>query len=257
MFQEACRKNRQSIYFVVGSTAISSAQQTNDMGSGFMIAPGILATVRHLIHKQGNLNNPIHKDFHVIRAPLIGQTGNNFESAKFIGEDAVRDIALFEISNAKSSECITLEPNQVAIGTSCGSYGFPLSEPIQTPQGPSWLLIERFQGSNISSFHKHVYFNGNAPSDAYEIDSLMYNGSSGCPAFLTNSKVIGMQSQSFLGPSPSNSAKQPPSNFKGARKMKGGTPPQKVVVNDTRLAISILVPSMDIINFANDNGINI
>ena len=46
LFQEACRKNRESIYFVVGNT-----QQICDAGSGFMIAPGILATVRHLIHK--------------------------------------------------------------------------------------------------------------------------------------------------------------------------------------------------------------
>ena len=86
----------------------------------------------------------------------------------------------------------------------------------------------------------------------------MYNGSSGCPAFLTNSKVAGMQSQSFMGPSPLASAKQPMINLKGARKLKRGVVPshQKAVVNDTRLAISILVPSMDIINLAKDNGIN-
>jgi hypothetical protein len=257
MFQEACKKNRESIYCIVGSTPISNNQQVNDTGSAFMIAPGILATVRHLVHKESNVKNPIHKEFHVFRAPEIGQPGKNFESAKFIAEYAVSDIALLEISNPQSSDCIILEPNRVAIGTSCGSYGFPLAEPIQTPQGLSWRLIERFQGSNISSFHKHDFFSENVPSDAYEIDSLMYNGSSGCPAFLTNSKVVGMQSQSFLGPSLSASAKQPISNLKSARKVKGGAPPKKAVVNDTRLAISILVPSMDIITLARDNGINI
>jgi hypothetical protein len=257
MFQEACRNNRESIYFVVGSTQISGTQQITDSGSGFMIAPRILATVRHLVHKQSDIKNPVHKEFHVIRTPLIGQSGNNFESAKIIAEDAVSDIALLEISNPKSSDCLILEPNQVAIGTSCGSYGFPLAEFIQTPQEQSWRLIERFQGSNISSFHKHEFFKENGLSDAYEIDSLMYNGSSGCPTFLTNSKVIGMQSQSFLGPSPSDSAKKPISNLKGVRKVKGGAPPQKAVVTDTRLAISILVPSMDIIKLATDNGINI
>lgn len=257
MFEEACRKNRESIYFVDGSTQISSSQQTHDLGSGFMIAPGILATVRHLVHEHRKINNPVHKEFHVIRTPVIGQPGNNFESAKIIAEDALSDIALLEISKPKSSDCIFLESNLVGIGTSCGSYGFPLAQAIQTPQGVNWVLIERFQGSNISSFHKHTYFERNAPSDAYEIDSLMYNGSSGCPAFLTNSKVVGMQSQSFLGPSPSALVKQPTLHLKGARKIKGGAPPEKVDENDTRLAISILVPSVDIIKLANDNGIKI
>jgi hypothetical protein len=257
MFQEACRKNRESIYFVVGSTPISSTQQTHDLGSGFMVAPGILATVRHLVHKHGKINNPVHKEFHILRTPEIGQPGNNFKSAKIIAEDAVSDIALLEISNPNSSDCILLDSNLVGIGTSCGSYGFPLAQAIQTPQGVNWQLIERFQGSNISSFHKHAYFEGNAPSDAYEIDSLMYNGSSGCPAFLTNSKVVGMQSQSFLGPSPAASAKQPTLSLKGARKIKGGVPPKKVDENDTRLAISILVPSVDIIKLVKDNGIRI
>ena len=74
----------------------------------------------------------------------------------------------------------------------------------------------------------------------------MYNGSSGCPGFLANSHVIGMQSQSMLGNDAADNAR----NDK-AQQSKGGKKPN----THSQLAISMWVPSMEIIRFAQLNGI--
>jgi hypothetical protein len=236
MFKESCEKNREAIYGVRGFSQISKKEINNTLGSGFTIAPGILATVAHLVHVESNPQKPIHSNFEVIRSPDIGQ---NMESASFIAEDPIRDIALLKINTPRSTKFLTLEANRVPTGSSCGSLGFPLGEIDQTPQSVNISFIERFQGSYISAFHEE-----NRPSggiEVYEIDSLMYCGSSGCPGFLPNSNVIGMQSRSLLGKSVVAS---------GKRANKNAAP-------NTQLAISLWVPSMDIITFARNNGITV
>ena len=162
------------------------------------------------------------------------------ENATLIAEDPIRDIALLKINSPRSTKFLTLEYNQVPTGTSCGSLGFPLSEIIQNQNSIQFNLIQRFQGSYISSYRKNILPTGENVN-FYEIDSLMYSGSSGCPGFITNSNVIGMQSQSVLG--------------KGLVKIK--KPVSKNVTPDTQLAISLWVPSMDIITFAKNNKIQV
>ena len=70
----------------------------------------------------------------------------------------------------------------------------------------------------------------------YETDSLMYGGSSGCPGFLESGKVFGMHNRSVL------------------EAPKGG---QQGDTTGTRLAISMWVPSMDIIAFASAHGVKL
>jgi len=235
MFKEACKINRDSIYGVHGFSLISKNQINHSTGSGFTIAPGIVATVAHLVHVESNPLKPLHSKFEVIRSPDIGQS---MENATIIAEDPIKDIALLEITSPRSNKFLTLEPNKVPTGTSCGSLGFPLGGIIQTSKGDSFNLIERFQGSFISAFQQNIHPSGEK-FDLYEIDSLMYNGSSGCPGFLTNSNVIGMQSRSVLGNSPKISNKHS----------------SKKVAPDIQLSISLWVPSMDILKFAQHNGI--
>ena len=69
----------------------------------------------------------------------------------------------------------------------------------------------------------------------------MYNGSSGCPGFLTNSKVFGMHNKVAIAP-----PKEIPEASSNMRE-------QTV----TRLAISFWVTSMDIITIAKDHGLKI
>jgi hypothetical protein len=243
MFKEACQNNREAIYGIKVTSKISNTQLGHSTGSGYAIAPGIIATAGHLIPKATQYQTR----YEVIRSPDIGQ---QMEFASLISIDPNHDIALLKIDNPRSEKYLTLEENQVPIGTSCGSLGFPLS--IISESGPGKIqynLVERFQGSYISA-----YVDGLTPSGKvayyYEIDSLMYNGSSGCPGFLVNSKVIGMQSQSRLG--------QDAAAMENARsgKIKHGKGIKKPVTQ-SQLAISMWVPSMDILKFAREKGINI
>ena len=212
-----------------GYTQLRHKLVSNSTGSGFTIAPGMLITAAHLIHVENDFERPAHSNFEVIRSPDIGMT---LETTTLVAEDPVNDIALLKIVDPRSVEYLSLEHERMPTGTNCGSLGFPLSEVVTTPEGTRFNLIERFQGSFISSFIKRPSPRGDLV-DYYEVDTEMYTGSSGCPGFLIDSKVVGMQSQSIY----LNTTR------------KGN--------NSDQLAISLWVPSMNIIGFAKSNGIDV
>lgn len=232
MFASACAKNRESIYCVANRSIVKGSHFAS-LGSGFTIAPSILATAGHLLHLDNDVNKPRHQGFNVIRAPDVGQIP---EYASLIAEDPAHDIALLKINSPRSNEFLEMEPNQMPIGTTCGSLGFPFGRLERTQQEFLLRFGERFRGSYVSSFQEYPLENG-AIADFYEIDTIMCDGSSGCPIFLANCRVIGMQSHSPKG-------RSDPDTSKGCD-------------DNTRLSMSLLVPSMDIIRFARKTGINI
>lgn len=235
MFQKACSKIRNSVYGIIGTSQVDKKGITCSNGTAFMIAPSILVTAAHLIHVENDPQKAVHQTFEVIRAPDIGQ---KMEKANLIAEDSFRDVALLQIDNPRSSYCVTLEPSPVLIGTRCGSLGFPLATVNFAKTGKMFNLVERFQGANISAFVTPVNLLGQKHS-FYETDSLMYRGSSGCPGFLANSKVFSMHNKAVIE----------------SQKAKPNSPTNIQPQSETRLAISIWVPSIDIINFARDNEI--
>ena len=234
MFSKACPQIRDSIYGVLGSSQLGAKGMTGSNATAYMIAPGILSTAAHFVHVENNPSKPIHTKFEAIRAPDIGQ---KMEIVKLIAEDPARDIALLRINNPRSNICVSLEANIVPIGTSCGSYGFPLAEVVFAKTGKTFSLVERFQGANISAV---VPSPSSQQISYYETDSLMYKGSSGCPGFLANGNVFGMHIR-----------------VRVERPKESSSSPKQTGQAETRLAISIWVPSMDIINFAKSNGITV
>ncbi len=160
------------------------------MGTAFMVAPGVLCTVAHVLYQGGDFTAPRYTTFFVIKASEVGLPFQ-METCTFIGEDTIKDIALLRIENPRSKSCVALETSKVGRGTACGSLGFPLSN--ISPAGV-FELTERFQGAHISGYFP-VNLN-NWDSFYYETDSLMYPGSSGSPGFLINGKVYGMQKMS-------------------------------------------------------------
>jgi hypothetical protein len=232
MFSKACAQVRESIYGVLGNSQVGEKNINFTNATAFMIAPGVLATAAHFTHIGNDVSKPTHKKFEAIRAPDIGQ---RMEAVKLIAEEPTLDIALLRIDNPRSNICLSFETERVPRGTSCGSYGFPLAQIDIAKTGRKFNLVERFQGASISAFVA-------APSSQYpsfyETDSLMYGGSSGCPGFLTNGNVFGMHVRVRV-----EKPKETPST------------PKQTGQATTRLAISLWVSSMDIINFAKANGI--
>ena len=225
MFQESCARNRNAIYGVLGTTKLPDGKVNINNGTGFAISPGIIVTAAHLVHRDSSPDNPVHSEFAAIRAPDVGQS---FEIATLIAEDPLRDVALLRITNPRSLDYLDLESIRVPTGTLCGSLGFPFAFFEETPDKKlKYIGLDRFQGSHISSFVSEATPSGRSLA-FYETDSLMYPGSSGCPVFLTNSKVFGMQVRSRMETN-SNTT--------------------------TRAACSLLVPSVDIIAFARQQNV--
>jgi hypothetical protein len=236
MFAQACSEIRNAIYGVLGTSKAAVNRVNCTSATAFMISPGVLATAAHFVHVENDPSKPVHTVFEVIRAPDVGQ---RMENAQLIAQDSIRDLALLRIENPRSNACVTLEPQRISTGTSCGSLGFPLAQVIFSQTGKMFNLVERFQGASISAFLTSSDPSGRRLS-YYETDALMYKGSSGCPGFLQNANVFGMHIRSVV-----EAPKDPP--------LPTAAPAQPEI----RLAISIWVPSMDIHSFARDNGIRI
>ena len=236
MFSKACSQVRESLYGIVGSSQLDARRVNCTNATAFMIAPGVLSTAAHFVHVDNDPSKPIHTSFELIRVPDIGQ---NMETAQLIAEDSTRDIAFLRIDNPRSNICVSLEAKRVPTGTSCGSLGFPLANVVFTKTGKTFNLIERFQGASVSAFLTLTDPSGQQLL-YYETDALMYKGSSGCPGFVINGNVFGMHIKSVV--------EKPKGTSSSSKQM--GQP-------DTRLAISVWVPSTDIVNFAKARGITV
>jgi S1-C subfamily serine protease len=234
VFSQACAAMRPSIYGLMSVSPLGPTQAVATTGTAFMIAPGVLITAAHLLHAEGDVTRPLHTLFEAISGPDIGQ---KMERATLIAEDAQRDTALLRLDDARSASSVTLETSRIAIGTSCGSLGFPLAAIVSSATGPSLSLAERFQGASISAYHAHPNHTG-LRLDYYETDHAMYSGSSGCPGFLTAGKVFGMHVASVVVQGMATE-RLPSTN--------GGAPVD-------RLSISIWVAAGEIAAFANANG---
>jgi S1-C subfamily serine protease len=228
MFKQASSNIRESIYGVLCNSPLPGNQVNWGNGTAFMIAPGICVTAAHVLHVEGDRLKPIHKNIEVIRSPDIGK---QMTRARFIAEDKDRDLALIEIINPSNSSVVTLYNSKIESGTTCGSLGFPLATINMINNQAAFSIVERFQGSHISSFQRFAFPN-NVFLDMYETDAVVYGGSSGCPGFTPDGNVFGM----VIGTATETA--------------------NDSTANSARLSISRWVPSMDIIAFAKANGVN-
>lgn len=223
MFQQAVKNNREAIYGILCHTTRGTERQAGT-ASGFMIAPGILATVAHVLYRN---KSEFHDLVEVIRAPDVGM---NMESALPVMIDPVRDLALIRIENPRNTNSMQLTRNIIASGTICGSLGFPLSSVIFYDDHLNVNLTERFQGGFVSAYVSE--YTDNELYNWYETDSMMYSGSSGCPVFTPDGVVFGMQAATLVGEDETDG-------------------------EANRLSIACLGPSMDIIHMAQSIAIRV
>jgi len=232
MFKDATNQIRESVYGFLSSSIVAEDGPKKKInvsnGTAFMVAPGYLITAAHSVHQESNLNKPVHQSFEIIRTPDIGQ---KMESANFVAEDSRNDIALLKIESPKNTNCVKIEKEVILRGTSCGFLGFPLANVNISPDVKKFTLFERFQGAYVSNY---ITFDKGQPRERnfYEIDNMMYSGSSGCPAFTVDAKVFGMQVGSVMQKRKEDSQIE-------------------------RVAISLVVPSGEILSFLEFQGIKI
>lgn len=233
MFSKASKQIRESTYGFLATSVVAENGPRKTVnasnGTAFMVAPGYLITAAHSIHQKNNPSKPVHQNFEFIRTPDIGQ---RMEKAIFVVEDPIHDIALLKIEKPRNSTAVKFEKGIIPRGANCGFFGFPLANVQFFPDGKrQFNLFERFQGAYISNY---VIVNQGQPQERafYEIDTLMYSGSSGCPAFTVDGRVVGMQVASVMQKRKENNQSE-------------------------RVAISLVVPSSEILTFLRGQNINL
>lgn len=225
MFSHVTPTFRESVFGIAGLTHTAPNQIKACNGTGFMIAPGVIATVAHVLHMDSDFHKPTHTSFVAIRAPEIGQPP---KPATLIAQDVDLDVAFLRMASAGGPP-VKLAAETLPLGTSCGALGFPLAHITFSGTEPTFNLIERFQGAHISAFHAETH--GQKLIQFYETDVLMYAGASGSPGFLLDGRVFGMHRASVM---------------EGTQD--GG---------EQRAAISLWIAAADIISFAAAHGIHV
>ena len=279
MFESACMKVRESLYGILCQTDVGGRPVHFGSGTGFLIAPQLCLTAAHVLHHDGQKNAPIHSRIQVIRAPEVGQP---MRMARLLGIDDALDLALLQIEQIRPIEqtkqieqtgltadqrkavpaaqqrevtelslhgevpYLTLHTEVPLPGTPCGSLGYPLSTVGMKEQHVAFTLIERFQGSYISSRRPELLSDGRL-ANIVETDGLMYGGSSGCPGFTTDGRVWGLHFATITENVQATPAPQQPQ----ARTEQLPAIP----TSGARLAISLWVSSTEIRAFATRCGV--
>lgn len=232
MFQKACQTVRESVYGVVARSKSKKGKRIRFIatnGSGFMISPGIIATVAHVTHQNSKKDQPNHTELLVIRAPDLGSP---FEKATLLVEDMDIDLAFLKIKKPKSTISVALGDSIEPRGTSCGSLGYPMAKVKFSKAGMLYLALERFLGGHISNVVEST--EKTREIIKYETDYGVYSGSSGSPGFNKKGIVFGLHTGTVPLP----------------RK-------QKRTTESGRIAMGTLLSSINIIEVANTNGIDI
>jgi hypothetical protein len=174
----------------------------------------------------------------------IEQPGLTADQRKAVPAAQQREVT--ELSLHGEVPYLTLHTEVPLPGTPCGSLGYPLSTVGMKEQHVAFTLIERFQGSYISSRRPELLSDGRL-ANIVETDGLMYGGSSGCPGFTTDGRVWGLHFATITENIQATPAPQQPQ----ARTEQLPAIP----TSGARLAISLWVSSTEIRAFATRCGV--
>jgi hypothetical protein len=174
----------------------------------------------------------------------IEQTGLTADQRKAVPAAQQREVT--ELALHGEVPYLTLHTEVPLPGTPCGSLGYPLSTVGMKEQHVAFTLIERFQGSYISSRRPELLSDGRL-ANIVETDGLMYGGSSGCPGFTTDGRVWGLHFATITENVQATPAPQQPQ----ARTEQVPALPS----SGARLAISLWVSSTEIRAFATRCGV--
>ncbi len=138
-----------------------------DIGTGFLISPDLVATVDHVIANASRIS-------------LI-RDGKTLGTGSVIGEDPARDVALVQSSKPLSGYTFQFLSSAPVLGESVAAMGFPLGMPLSVNPGI------------VSGTDRTVPIDGIKRRDLVQTDASLNPGNSGGPLIdLDSGRVVGL-----------------------------------------------------------------
>jgi hypothetical protein len=140
---------------------------TQDIGTGFLIGPRLVATVEHVVDGATSIK--------------LVRDGKTLAVGTVIGDDPVRDVALVQSNKRLSGYVFQFASGAPALGDSVAALGFPLGLPLSLSQG------------SISGTHRTIPIDGVNRRELIQTDAAVNPGNSGGPLLsLDTGRVDGL-----------------------------------------------------------------
>jgi S1-C subfamily serine protease len=149
---------------------LGTACNNEQEGSGFVVAPGLVATNAHVVAGEGSGNTQV----------LVG---NNAYNATTVYFDPSFDLAILR-TNAPMGPALSISPDTVSRGTQAAILGYPEDGPLMID--PAGVTEE------ITALGKDIYNNGSVTRGVYALDASVLPGNSGGPLLGPGGQVIGV-----------------------------------------------------------------
>jgi S1-C subfamily serine protease len=143
----------------------TTACNGGDVGSGFLIAPDLVATVAHVVTGAVSI---------VIRTNGTTTTGT------VVGIDTQSDLALVKTPTPLSGHVFSLDSSQPEVGTDVGAIGYPLAGPESLAKG------------SISGLGRTIDVNDSSLDGLIQTDAPVNPGNSGGPLLAVDGTVVGL-----------------------------------------------------------------
>jgi S1-C subfamily serine protease len=137
------------------------------VGTGFLVAPRLVATVQHVIDSAGRI--------------VVKRNGRELATATVIGSDATRDLALLRLAKPIRGYRFTLANTAPQLGVEVAALGFPLGLPLTLTRG------------TISGLDRTIPIDNIRRRNLVQTDAAVNPGNSGGPLLRVDSgEAIGL-----------------------------------------------------------------
>jgi serine protease Do len=143
----------------------TTACDSGGVGSGFLIAPDLVATVAHVVDGAASI---------VIRSASETTTGT------VVGIDRAADLALVQTRTPLNGHVFELDTSQPEVGTDVGAIGYPLAGPESLVKGA------------ISGLGRTIDINDSTLARLIQTDAAVNPGNSGGPLLTVDGTVVGL-----------------------------------------------------------------
>ena len=143
----------------------TTACDGGSVGTGFLIAPNLVATVAHVVADG---------------ASVVIRQGSTITTGTVIGMDPKNDLALVRAHTSLTGHVFALDHDEPQVGTDVAAIGYPLGGPESLTKGA------------VSGLGRTIHVEGNTLSGLIQTDAGINPGNSGGPLLDTSGTVVGV-----------------------------------------------------------------